>query len=341
MHDRSMVRQPDKQYTRPVMAGLLALALCVLAAASSNASAHGSVTADADQCILRIGFYTAHFKIYQPVASGYREFCEDLPATGETVFVMEYLHDFLGSVPLDFRIVSNPTGLGRYTQLEDLPDDLLALSVVHSGPAVVPDVLMLRHEFAERGDYVGIVTARHPQTREQYLAVFPFRVGGSSWGVVPWLLGLIVLAQLGYWWSRGSLVRWQRAWSARIALLVLLPAATDDGRAAEGWLESESGAFRVQVLPGQQPLPLNVMHVWTLEVQTAAGQLFSAAELQLEGGMPAHDHGLPSAPQVLQDTAPGRYRIEGLRFHMQGDWVLWLTIRYEGREDRVRIPVRL
>jgi hypothetical protein len=325
-----------------VLACLLSLLL-----APVLVQAHGSVTAGADLCIIRIGFYTAHFKVYQPERSGHREFCEDLPASGETLFVMEYLHESLGAVPLEFRILSNPTGLGRFTRLDDLPAaaELEALTLFHQGPATAPDVLTARHVFAEEGDYIGVVTARHPSTQEEYLAVFPFEVGRSSWGLAPLLLGILLLAQLGYWWSRGSLLQWRQRWrtpSLLMLLLVLgsaesLRAATDEA----GFVSSQSGSFRVQFVSDVQPLPLNVMHAWTLRLQSAEGEPLSGAELTLVGGMPAHDHGLPSAPQVQPMAEPGFYRVEGLRFHMQGEWVLELTVQHDGREDRASLTVKL
>lgn len=319
----------------------------LLLLAAGPVAGHGSVTAEADQCIIRIGFYSAHFKIYQPARSGYQEFCEDLPASGETLFVMEYLHESLGTAPLEFRILSNPTGLGRFTRADDLPAaaELDALTVFHQKPYAAPDVLTVRHVFADDGEYIGVVTARHPSTQEEYIAVFPFQVGGGSWGLAPLLLGLVLIAQVGYWWSRGKLLRWPRRWSSAAALFIVLcignapqtRAAADDS----GFVASQGGRFRVQFTPDVQPLPLNAMHTWTLLVQNAEGEPLSGAELTLVGGMPAHNHGLPSAPQVQSTPEPGHYRVEGLRFHMQGEWVLELSIKHEGREDRASLPVRL
>jgi hypothetical protein len=125
-------------------------------------------------------------------------------------------------------------------------------------------------------------------------------------------------------------------------LILLLAASAACAWAASGdVLKSEAGTFRVQVLSEILPLPLNLMHTWIVSIETSGGEPVADARLELAGGMPIHDHGLPTAPQVRETAKAGKYRIEGLRFHMQGDWVLWLTIRYQGREDRVRIPVQL
>ena len=65
------------------------------------------------------------------------------------------------------------------------------------------------------------------------------------------------------------------------------------------------------------------------------------AEISIDGGMPDHDHGLPTDPQVTGNLGDGRYRVEGLRFHMQGQWELKITIRADNMEDVVTISLEL
>src|SRR5687768_15916927 len=91
--------------------------LLVQATFCTQLQAHGSITAEGDLCVIRIGFYTAHFKIFQPDTSQEEEFCEDLPAACSSIFVMDYLHRSLGEEPIEFRIVRDTTGLGRFARL--------------------------------------------------------------------------------------------------------------------------------------------------------------------------------------------------------------------------------
>ena len=72
---------------------------------SGDLLAHGNVVDDNDICQLEVGFLKAHFKIYLPRTHKREEFCEDLPAPSESVFVMEYEHDLLSSMLIDFRII--------------------------------------------------------------------------------------------------------------------------------------------------------------------------------------------------------------------------------------------
>lgn len=120
-----------------------------------------------------------------------------------------------------------------------------------------------------------------------------------------------------------------------IALLLAAPAA------AGGPLESAAGAFRLTYHSDLEPLVINRMHGWVLELETADGEPVEGAELTVEGGMPAHDHGLPTRPRVTEDLRGGRYRLEGLRFHMNGAWELVIRIDADGRRDRVVILLTL
>ena len=167
---------------------LLALTLLV---APATVLAGGGVVLKNDRCIITIGFYEAHFTAYQPRASGDREFCEDLPDTGTTIFVLDYLHGSLKTVPVDMRIIENVTGKGEFARPEDVAAlaDLEPYTVFYQPPVVRENgSFQVEYEFAARGEYVGIVTAGHPTSEKVYTSVFPFRVGRAT---LPWaLIGL-------------------------------------------------------------------------------------------------------------------------------------------------------
>lgn len=181
---------------------LIALVLLVcLSGTTRDVHAHGSVVDQGDACVIQFGFYSAHFSIFQPRATGHRSFCEDIPNTGESVFVMEYRHDSMRQVPLEFRIMHNNSGLGRFVRwqnieamtTEQLADDTV---FVQSLPPQADGVARVMHSFAATGDYVGIVSIPHPSEDILYHAVFPFTVGATIWS--NWPLGLPVLALLWF-----------------------------------------------------------------------------------------------------------------------------------------------
>jgi len=202
-----------RYHSRKVSAqtGLLALltALCLLPGAAHG---HGGVAFEEDQCVININFLQAHFTVFQPESRGNEEFCEDIPDTAQSVFVMEYLHDLLSEMAVDFRVVRDVNGVGRFATWEDIEaiEDLEGATVFYQ-PSQIEEGGYYRasYEFSERGQYIGVVTATHPVQERQYNAVFFFRVGGPDLGTLPLFLALLVLLQAGYWLSSGGYRRWR------------------------------------------------------------------------------------------------------------------------------------
>lgn len=194
-----------------------------LALSIEPAHAHGSVAADDDLCLIEIGYYKAHFKVYLPGERQHRQFCEDLPAAGESIFVMEYVHRGLGEVPIDFRIVRNVTDQGRFARLDDIQeiDDLDAVTVFHHSASVQPDVFTVRHTFTDSGEFIGIVTLRQPETQKVYTAVFPFDVGFTGFGYWPLFVLAAAVLHLNYLWMSGWFSRRRK----RAPRLTVIPGA--------------------------------------------------------------------------------------------------------------------
>ncbi len=179
------------------------LLLCFLACCQ-NAAAHGGVSLEDDTCKLRIGFLEAHFAVYQPLSSGSREFCEDIPDVTKSVFVIDYLHDFLKEMSVDFRIIKDTNDLGIYARWDDIVglEDIENDTVFYQPPVKRPDgVLTVNYDFQQAGGYIGIVSARHPDKEKSYNAVFYFQVGGKNYGYLPLFILLVILAQAFYWFS--------------------------------------------------------------------------------------------------------------------------------------------
>ncbi len=83
------------------------------------------------------------------------------------------------------------------------------------------------------------------------------------------------------------------------------------------------------------------LHSWVLAVTTADGTPVEAATITVDGGMPEHDHGLPTAPEVTTALGEGRYRIEGVKFSMPGWWVLEVTIAGPKGTDTATFNLKL
>jgi hypothetical protein len=104
---------------------------------------------------------------------------------------------------------------------------------------------------------------------------------------------------------------------------------------------SQQGGFHLRVLDAPKPIPQNTLQAWTLRLTDSTGQAVVGAHFgAVTGGMPAHGHGFPTAPQVTE-RGGGDYRIEGLKFHMAGEWELRLTFEVGGQQDSVMFKFTL
>lgn len=309
--------------------------LFLLLISQQDAVAHGGVVEEDDVCVIKVNYLRAHFKIYQPRVTGHEQFCEDLPAAAESVFVMEFMHDALQTMPIDFRIIRDVTGKGRFARMEHVAaiEDLDAATVFHETTAHEPDVYTVTHTFAEEGDYIGIVSAQNTETKAVYAAVFPFEVGFTGWGYWPLLLGLILLIQIQYLVMSGHLRRWfSRAVPTAMLLGAILLPMPQTANAAEYVVTYST--------PGGPP-EINRMHSWILHVETDAGEPVEGAQIEVDGGMPAHNHGLPTRPRVTEELGGGDYQLDGVRFHMSGYWEIVISISSGDSEETVVVSLTL
>ena len=172
-----------------------------------------------DMCVIKFGFYQAHFAVYQTETSGDDEFCEDLPDTGKTIFVLNYMHDGLKEVPVDFRIITDFTGLGRFAKWKDIEkaDDISRYTVHYHVPTIESQgSLTTDYTFMEAGDYIGIVTAKHPSKDKIYRAVFPFQVGSSGSGYFLFFAFILVIVAVQIRFRTISyIITWLRAQLAK------------------------------------------------------------------------------------------------------------------------------
>jgi hypothetical protein len=309
--------------------------LFLLLAMQPQAAAHGGVVEEDDICVIKVNYLRAHFKIYQPRVSGHEQFCEDLPAAAESVFVMEFMHDALKTMPIDFRIIRDITGKGRFARMVDIQaiDDLDAATVFYQPATLEPDVYSVVHTFESEGDFIGIVSARNTDTGEVYAAVFPFEVGFTGWGYWPFFIGLLILIQIQYLAMSGRLKRWfVKASPVALVLAAMLLPMSQPAHADE---------YIVTYTTPDGPPEINRMHSWILYIESESGEPVEGADIEVDGGMPAHDHGLPTRPRVTEDLGGGYYRLDGVRFHMSGYWEIVVTIRSDTSEDTVVIPLTL
>jgi len=121
-----------------------------------------------------------------------------------------------------------------------------------------------------------------------------------------------------------------------ISVVLLAALAAGCSGAPPDWQASrttDNGAYTVTVKPGLDPIAINRIHEWTLHVETAEGRAVENATILVDGGMPEHQHGLPTRPEVTEYLGDGDYRVEGMKFNMTGLWELQISVEAGGVSD--------
>lgn len=101
------------------------------------------------------------------------------------------------------------------------------------------------------------------------------------------------------------------------------------------------GTYSVAIEPESAPIRQNDVQSLILTVKTASGAPVDDALISIDGGMPAHNHGLPTAPKATASLGNGRYRIEGVKFSMGGHWELRFAIAAAAGADDVTFNLML
>jgi hypothetical protein len=188
-------RTMNRSVSRSVGGSLLLFATVI---AAGEAVAHGGLAMEKDYCKLRVGQHVMHFTGYQP-GDGYRkEFCEDIPSTGATIVILDFIDDALRDLPVSVRIIRD-TGSGPEHDLE-------SATVYNVTPKIYPmGTFSFNYQFHERGNYVGLVAVGDGNQNE--IGRFPFSVGAPLYS--RYLLPAVLLAVgsgliYSFW-------RWRRA----------------------------------------------------------------------------------------------------------------------------------
>ena len=122
-------------------------------------------------------------------------------------------------------------------------------------------------------------------------------------------------------------------------LLALVWATAVPAQAAPLSIKSEAGKFIVRVNGIARPERLNHLHGFDLALATAGGKPVSGASIGLTGRRRETNSPLPTLPQVSVMPGAGHYRVEGLRFHMPGEWQLIFAIGDGAIRDRAVLDI--
>lgn len=110
---------------------------------------------------------------------------------------------------------------------------------------------------------------------------------------------------------------------------------------------TEGEHFYVKVLPQPNPIPFQKLFELEVEVfeDEAREEPAEGVSLdQVRAEMPAHNHGMNVDP-TIEEKGDGRFLVEGMRFHMQGDgedghWVLELVLSQDDLVDQAKFDLQ-
>ncbi len=148
---------------------------------------HGHELA-ADTCVLHVGPYKMYFASYQPDTYYDRKFCQELPGTGNSVLVLDFVEQELRSLPVEVRVI-------RDTGSED---NLEAVTVTHFPAKVYPSgSIDVKYNFDKPGKFVGLVSIGEKREHVSRLAFSVGETGAVShlqhymMLIVPVLVGIV------------------------------------------------------------------------------------------------------------------------------------------------------
>jgi hypothetical protein len=99
---------------------------------------------------------------------------------------------------------------------------------------------------------------------------------------------------------------------------------------------TEAEKYRIAIRPLAEPIAINKIHTWEIQLRTPSGETVPGAKIGVGGGMPQHGHGFPTQPRVTKDLGNGSYLLEGMKFSMPGWWEIKLTIDAPSGADEIR-----
>lgn len=99
--------------------------------------------------------------------------------------------------------------------------------------------------------------------------------------------------------------------------------------------------YTINIFSNDTPIRINHMHSWVVQLLDQQGNPVDNAELKIDGGMPQHNHGLPTAPQITKSLGDGKYLLEGIKFHMNGRWQMEAFISVGDQQDNAVFELNL
>ena len=117
------------------------------------------------------------------------------------------------------------------------------------------------------------------------------------------------------------------------------PPSCSQPRGTPGRWMPEAQGWRAVIVPRPAPIPVGRHFALEVALCPPAGAP-PPTTLKVDADMPAHRHGMNYRPQAVPQGG-GRFRVDGLMFHMPGYWRLMLEVETADGPRRLEQPVEV
>lgn len=100
---------------------------------------------------------------------------------------------------------------------------------------------------------------------------------------------------------------------------------------------SNAGSYVVTYATKPATVPFNTFFDLAVDVSKRTHDR-APVTVTVDAIMPAHRHGMNTFPRITQ-TGPGHFVVTGMRFHMPGQWEMYIDIREGARAERAQIEM--
>lgn len=113
---------------------------------------------------------------------------------------------------------------------------------------------------------------------------------------------------------------------------------------------TSDGKYQIAFTTEPTPIPLAGLFAINAVLTDSAGVPVTDAGVAINARMPQHGHGMSTKPENLPGTCDstgvcihpeGKYRTEGMKFHMPGDWTVDFVVSGPAGDDTLSVVVPL
>ena len=290
------------------------------------------------------------YRIWKPLTLQRNTDGDVLTAEWNTPFRAEIFRLKYANKPINVEITGTPSEGIPFFQASNLgneprPADSQSLLSVKL-PIPANQSLHIAGRYLERGD--ALPAPDRPKVIESTPTLDSEKNGTKSLPSWLWLIGLILIILAVVLTSRSkSTIKILQALIGAICLF--LASGCDTKEAAQQTpstdlkkvrtVTTSEGNFRVSYSPQPDPIPLNEHFGALITIEPLTG-VNPPQQVIVDANMPAHGHGINTIP-TLKVIDAERFSVEGLLFHMKGDWELTVDVVDGPIKERASFPIKL